>query len=818
MWDTLRLDVRHSFRSLRRAPTFSLIVIVTLALAVGATTAIGSLLNAIVLRTLPVSHPEQLVALSALEPRANVSGYFYADTFKAYRGAQRSFAQVSMYSGGGLVRVETRSGVFDASDEAVSPNYLDLVGARLSAGRFFSESDDAVVVLSDGFRRRIFGNGPGIGEVIKLDAVQATVIGVVADGFDGLQVDGPTDIIVPVTLLRSLGGNLAGSTGLVRSRNVVARLAHGVSIDAARAELFALWPSIQAATLPATLPAPDREALFGQRLDAAPLASGFSGLRTQYGTTLHVLMGLMGILLVVACANLAGLTLARSLTRRHQVAVRLALGGSTPRVFWQLLLDGILLSAVAFAGAVPFAWAILRAVTAALVVGRLSGRFPGVRPDATVLAATALLSVLIGLAMGVVSAWQSVAARVEVGLRPGGRVTGSLGRFGRGLLVVQVALSVTLLAGAGLFTATLARLRANDTSLQSQRIVFTRAYREPGDRQILPPEYYRALVDDLGHMPGADAAALSVYYPTYYGVVGSILPTDHYTRADRAAALEVAVLPEYVSPGFFDLFRLPRLQGRDFSWDDGPGKASVALLSASMARALFPERDAVGGHIRLTGSQPRDMEVIGVVADAPYGKLDDPRPFVVFRPILQDMARAQFPMAYVRASGDLATVRDGYTRVIKTLGHRSLRPFLTSSEWVDRALLQERFTAGLATFAAGMTVLLACMGVYGLLAYSVAARVREIGVRQALGAARGTVVWMIVRDGVAIAVPGVLIGAPCAWAATRLVRAQLYGIAPNDPRTLLIAAAISLATVLAASLLPALRASRVAPVEALREE
>jgi hypothetical protein len=243
------------------------------------------------------------------------------------------------------------------------------------------------------------------------------------------------------------------------------------------------------------------------------------------------------------------------------------------------------------------------------------------------------------------------------------------------------------------------------------------------------------------------------------------------------------------------------------------------LISASLARALFPEGDAVGRHIRLAGPQPRDIEVIGVVGDAPYGQLADPRPFVVFRPILQDMARSQFPMAYVRASGDLATVRDGYTRVVKALGHRALRPFfITSSQWVDRALLQQRFTAGLAAFAAGLTVLLACMGVYGLLAYSVAARVREIGVRLALGAARGTVVWMIVRDGLAIALPGVLIVAACSWAAARLVRAQLYGIAPGDPRTVLIAAALSLATALAASWLPALRASRVAPVEALREE
>jgi predicted permease len=446
-------------------------------------------------------------------------------------------------------------------------------------------------------------------------------------------------------------------------------------------------------------------------------------------------------------------------------------------------------------------------------------RAPTVTPDARVLAATALLTVSIGLAIGVVSSWRSVAVRVHEGLRTGRRIAGSLGRFGRGLLVAQVALSMTLLVGAGLFTATLAHLRANDTSLQSQRVFFTRAYQQPGDRQPLPPEYYQALVDGLGHMPGAEAAALSVYYPTYYRYSSQVLPKARYSRAEGVAAPEVTVLPEFVSPGFFDLFRLQQLQGRDISWDDGPGRPDVALLSASLARALFPAGDAIGRHIRLAGPQPREMEVIGVVADAPYGTLDDPRPFVVFRPILQDMATSQFPMAYVRASGDIATVRAGYTRVVKALGHRALRNFfVTSSEWVDLALVQQRFTAGLATFAATLTGLLACMGVYGLLAYSVSVRIREIGVRFALGAERRTIVWMVVRDGLAIAVPGVLVGAACAWAAARLVSARLYGIGPNDPRTLLIAAGLSLATVLAASMLPALRASRVTPVEALREE
>jgi hypothetical protein len=200
-----------------------------------------------------------------------------------------------------------------------------------------------------------------------------------------------------------------------------------------------------------------------------------------------VLLALMGILLAVACANLAGLTLARSLTRRHPVAIRLALGGSARRVFWQLLVDGMLLSTVAFAAALPLAWGIIRVVTASLVSPADLRGFPSVTPDAGVIAATALLTMGIGLAIGVVSAWQSVAVRVDEGLRPGRGVIGSLGTFGRGLLVAQVALTMTLLVGAGLFTTTLAHLRANDTSLQSQRIVFSRAFREPGDRELLPP-------------------------------------------------------------------------------------------------------------------------------------------------------------------------------------------------------------------------------------------------------------------------------------------------------------------------------------------
>ncbi len=302
MWNALRLDVRHSFRSLRRAPTFSVIVIVTLTLTVGATTALGSLLNALVFRTLAVPSPGQLVALSAFEPRGSVEGYFYADTVNAYHASQRAFAQMSLYAAGGIARVEVtgaRSGVFEnAVAEVVTPGYFDLVGARASAGRFFNESDDAVVVISEAYRQRLFGHSSGIGEVIKLGKVAATVIGIAADGFGGLQSDSSFDIIVPFAVMRAAGGG--DPSAPLRSKQVVARLARGVSIAAARAELLARWPAVQAATLPVALPEAERQALLRQQPTVAPLASGFSALRDRYGTTLWVLLALTGILLAVA--------------------------------------------------------------------------------------------------------------------------------------------------------------------------------------------------------------------------------------------------------------------------------------------------------------------------------------------------------------------------------------------------------------------------------------------------------------------------------------------------------------------------------------
>lgn len=817
MWDALRADVRHSLRGLRRTPGFTVVVIVTVALAIGATTTIGSLLNAIVLRTISAADPDRLVSISAVDIRTNRARPLYADAFAAYRAAQHCLSAMSMYSTG-LLRVETRSATADGVSEGVTPAYFDLLGARVAAGRFFTDADspnEAVAVISDRFRQRVFGKGAAvIGETVKMDGKPVTIVGVTAPGFDGLQFDSGADLFLPIALARSLSGD----TGSLRASYFVGRMRPGVTVDQARAELRALWPAIQEASVPSSLPAAEQQALRSQRIEVEPLVSGFSGLRRQYGTSLVALIGLAGMLLAIGCVNLAGLLLARSLARRHQIAVRFALGASGGRIVQQILIDGVLLALGGLVASLPFAWWTIRAVTAEMTIARGTPLLQSLTPDARVLGGATLLTLLVGLVIGVLPAWWALSGRMTDGLRPGRAITGTLGRSGRLLLVAQVALSMVLVVGAGLFSETLSGLRANNASLQTRRIVWTRLARTPGDREPVSRAYLESLLRELEGLQGVDAAALSVYYPSGLGFAGQ-LSTDRYMRAGADTPADVAAMTEFVSPGFFKTFGIPRLRGRDFTWADDGSAPPVVMLSQSLAQALFANNEAIGHRLRTSsGRTTKEFQIIGVVADAPIGRIRDPHQPVVFRPILQEPTQAQFPLAHVRVTGDLKTVRDGYARVIAAQGRHFVRAVFTLDEWVDHALLQEHLTAGLSAFGGLLAVVLACVGIYGLLAYAVTLRIRDIGVRLALGATRTTIGRMIVREGLAIALPGVVIGVPCALAGARLARSQLYGVGPNDPSTVIGASAIFVLTSVVASLLPALRASKIDPIEALRLE
>lgn len=822
MLDALWTDVRHSIRRLRHSPGFSLVVIATLAVAIGANTIVFSLLNATFLRSVSAADPDRLVAISTTDTRTTRAGYIHVDTFMAFRAQQRSFSTLSMYSGG-LLRIEARRIAVDVGAEGVMPAYFDLVGAALAAGRFVAEDEydlaagaTPVVVITERLWRRMFGGeSRAVGETMKVDGRQVTIVGVIAAGFSGLQLDSGADVFLPISLYRALSGDPKGP---VRAPYVIGRLATDVTLKQGRAEVLARWPGIQAATL-ASLPPAAQNSVKSQRVDVESLATGFSGLRRQYGNSVVVLIGLAAILLAIGCVNLMDLMLARALARRQEIAVCVALGAGRARLFRQLLVDGVLLAVCGLAAALPLAWWSTEVLTAMLSFARTIPLQRPLTPDGRVLAVAALVAMMMGLLIGLIPAWRAVNGRMDDATRRGRAVARTLGRSGRLVLVTQVALSMVLLVGAGLFAGMLSSLHANDSQFRTRDIVWTRLARSPGERgATLGRPYFQGLLQQLSEIPGVDGATLTSYFPAYLGYRGT-LPSDRFVANGAPEVAPVTGLTEFISPGFFSTFGIAHLRGRDFRWDDDERAPPVTIVSETLAGQLFPDGNVIGRRMRLTaGSASTDLEIVGIVADAPIGSIREPHLAVAFRPMMQDLTRAQFPLAHVRVTGDLKSVRDAYVRVVESQGHHFVRAVFTLDEWIDDALLQERLIAAVSTSAAALAVLLACIGIYGLLAYAVASRVREIGVRMSLGATRATVVQTIVRDGLTVVVPGVLIGIPCALAAATLVRSQLYGVTPTDPRTIIGSAVVFSVTGVLAALVPALRASKIDPIAALRQE
>lgn len=820
MLDALRTDLRLAVRTLRHAPGFSAVVVLTFALTLGANATVLSVLNAIVLRKAPVPRPDGIVSIAAVEPRTGQPGFVYEDTFRAFRSRQRAFSAVSMYWSAAF-RVEAHGTPVESVVEGVSPGYFGLLGARPALGRLLRDGDDAgtpAVVISDRLWQRLFGSDPrAVGGTLKVDGHDMIVAGVMAPGFAGLQVDTGADTFVTPATFRGLAGGFADSNAPVRARYLIGRLSAGTTLSQAQAEVRGRWPAIQASTLPASLTAAARESARSQTPVVEDVSRGFSSLHTQYAESLVVLVALTAILLTTGCVSLTGLVLARAFGRQHQTAVRLALGASRPRLFQQMLLEGLLLAFAGMIWGLPAAWWSSRLLSSMLLVGRDIPLLRSMTPGAFVIFATSAVTIAAGLAIGLLPAWRSSRAGLDAALRPNRTIAVSLGRAGRIVLVAQVALAMVLLVAAGLFTGTLTHLRANDRAVRSSEVLFTKPALNPGDHTVLDRSYWEPLVRDLAQVPGGRAAALSSYFPAFLGYAG-VLPKESFAPASVPAAV-TAGLAEFVSPGFFDLFGIARLKGRDFTWDDDAGRPPVALLSRTAAAQLFPRGDALGQRVRIgAGRSSTAAVVVGIVADAPIGSIRDPHQPVVFRPLLQGGPRRQYPLVHVRVAGDLGSARAAYVRTVASHGHQYVRGVLTVDEWTDYALLEERLLSRLAACAAGLAVLLGCLGLYGLLAVAVNARVREIGVRMALGATREAVVAMIVRDGMTLAIAGVLVGVPAAIAAGRLVRARLYGVAPADPVVLAGAAAVFLGTGLIASLVPALRAARIDPMEALRQE
>ena len=825
MLTSLLQDLRYAARACVRSLGFTIVVVVMLALSIGANTALFSVLNALVLRPLPIREPARLVAISVVDDRNQAQPLIYLRAFEALRARQHVFESMSLHSGGGLLATTVRGVLVDAAVEGVTSELYPMLGVRPIAGRPIGDvdspsSDAAPAVVVIGYRfwqRRLGGDPRAIGEPLVVDGVPHTIVGVTPPEYHGLYVDGGNDLTMPIAALR----RLAGDPRLpLRGWNVIARLRAGVSVEQARAEIVSLWPSIRSDTMPPGLTKTQQDQMRSLRMTVESLAGGFSTLRTRYASPLAILVGMTCVLLAIGCANVSGLLLARAVRRDQQIAIRIALGASRGRLVQAVIVESLLLSSAGTALALPFAWSGSRWLGAMLWASSDRALALSMTPDPRVLSAAIAIAVVGGLLLCVLPAWLTTSDRGWIDLRNGRTVTSGRAYTARALLVAQVALSMILVFGAGLFARSLLNVRGNESSFTSRAIVWGRMWLKPGIRPAaLPPataSYFLDIDRQLSEIAGVESVGFSMTFP---GLFNMTPRTDTIALDTATATVRAEAIADTVSPAFFSTLGIARLAGRDFTWKDDGASPAVGIVNISLARKLFGGESAIGRTVRIGArSDGPAVEIVGVVEDAPMGNIRQPHAAALFRPLLQEPQRARIPNLLVRTVGDVKAAGDAMKTVVTSAGPNYMRGVTLFDEHVAHALLQERLLAALASVFAALAILVASIGLYGRLSYAAACRTREIGVRMALGATRFGVVWMIVSEGLFLAIAGIVVGVPCALATGRLTRSFLYGLAPSDPTALATAGAVFILVAIAAAWLPAYRAASIDPTAALRQE
>jgi predicted permease len=818
-------DVRYGLRMLAKKPGFTTAAVVTLALGIGANTAIFSLLNAVMLRKLPVRQPDQLVELFTRD-RSGRTGQLSFPLFEEIERRQRVFSGMFAWWGDGVFNVEANGVLSQGDIYAVTGDFYSELGVTPLLGRLLTPADvnlhggspAAVAVLGCGFWQRYYGGDATVlGKTVRIEGIPFTVVGVTRQGFRGMGLASAPDVTIPL-FTRLRGGKpeklytsasfWVGATG---------RLKNGVTLAQARAQIGSFWQAALEETLPSDYNAQQRAEYLGTNPDPESAANGIDWfLRAHFTRPLYFLAGIAGLILLIACVNLASLMLARAAGRTHEMGVRVALGASGGRLARQLLTESVLLSALGAAvGFVLACWGSV-ALKNFVTRGYLVPSALNVNPDLRVLGFTAALAILTGILFGLAPVWQ-LARRSPAGVlqEDSRRLGNPPGRFGKGLISIQVALSLVLLMAAGLFIRSLEKLNSVDPGFQTQSVLDIQLFARPhGYENLDNLSYYSELLGRVSRLPGVAGAALSHFRPAggyewQEPVSASSSPTGPGTQAGLA----------WVSPGFFETLGIRLLSGRDFNWQDNAHSPRVATLSQSLAGRLFPSGDAIGRRINI-GAEPewQNVEVVGIVTDTHLYDVRSGNTSTVYVDALQAEDFAHWSSLEVRAMGNPMGVAAAARNAVDGLGHEYVLMMRTLAQVKDQALLNERLTAMLSELFGGLALLLVATGLYGLMAYNVAQRTREMGIRMALGAPQASILWMVLRETLILIIIGLGIGIPCALMAAKLIAHMLFGLSPHDPLTL---GAVLLALILAtavAGYIPARRATKVDPMVALRYE
>ncbi|HEY3739019.1 MAG TPA: ABC transporter permease [Bryobacteraceae bacterium] len=811
-------DVRYSLRMLARTPVATVVAVVSLALGIGANTAIFSLMNALLLRSLPIRDAGQLVSLmttTAPQDPDSDEGFSLA-MFNRLKSEQRVFTDVFSWGGDGVENLEANGAKYVGTVSTVSGEYFPSIGIRPFLGRFIGPDDlsletgspAAVAVIGYGcWQRRYNGDPRVLGKTIRVRNRPLTIIGVTPKNFTSLYIDGDTDVTVPV----GFSGNPVYRDRKRLGFELYAHLKSGVTIEQARTQLDSIWPGILEASMPEAIAGPPRDTFLAHRLKIAPAAKGESFLRRRFARPLNVLMAMVGMLLLIACVNLANLMLARAAGRGHEFGIRLALGAARWRLVRQTLVESLILSLTGAALGLFVAFQASRLIAGMMWAGLVPLGLEA-SPDLRVLALTALVAALTGVAFGMSPAWGIFATDAAGALRQNSRsVRGGSNRLGKLLIIAQVALSIVLVIGAVLFVRSLDKLRASDVGYRRDGLVTLLLFPQAdpnGPKMPNRTSYYYDLATRVEQLPGVESASFSIMGPM--STIEFTEPTS--LSADRQQPA-VAAVGETVGPGFFHTAGMHLLAGRDFEWRDDEAARKVGIISESLARRLFPAGDAIGKTIDSGGA--KGLEIVGVVNSASLWTGRTHEPMAVYTPLTQ-VPRDNSPSLVLRTNGTAAL--PDVRRVIESMGRHIAIQTETMEQRLDRVLTTDRIIALLSTFFGALALLLASIGLYGLMSYAVERRTSEIGVRMALGAQQANVRTLILKDVLGLVLAGLAIGIPAAWAASRLVSGMIFGIAVDDPLTVVVASTILIAVAALAGYLPARRASLIDPIAALRAE
>jgi predicted permease len=827
-------DLRYALRSLRKSPVFLAVAVLSLALGIGANTAIFTLLNQLVLAPLPVHDPEQLVMLAG-------RGKHYGGNNGPDRLSYPMYREIrdknEVFSGMFCTYPATVSATFNGATELigadfVSGNFFPVLGIGAAAGRVFTASDDLIqgghplAVLSYGYWRSRFGGDRSIvGKPIVVNGRALTIVGVSAAGFDGVEPGRAPQIRIPVTMKDDLPRSEFQRLNVDRFRwvQVFGRLKSGMTREKAQAGLQPLFHQIlnrEVTEKPFAKASPIvRQEFLRMWMEVMPGSKGRSNLRRTYTKPLFALMAMVGLVLLIACSNLANLLIARASARQKEIAVRLALGAGRAGLVRQLLIESL---ALAFAGG-ALGVGLAVAIDRALIRFLPSGHTPlslSATPDWSVLVFTFAVSLVAGSLFGLVPALQATRPKLADTLKDqaGAVIRGAHSGLRKGLVVAQVSLSLLLLIGAGLFLQSLRNLETLNPGFDVRDVLAfdVDPYLSRTDRNV-NADYFRRLHERLASLPGVESHAFAVVPLLENNEWDNWVTIEGYSaKPDERPDPHM----QYCSPGFFKTLRIPVLLGRDFTDRDATGAPKVAIVNQKFAKRYFGAAEPLGRHIGM-GIDPgtkTDIEIVGVVGDTKYENMREEIPEEMYVPATQG-GIGNGGTIYARVAGDrtraFQTLRTEVSSVDSSV---PVYDFRTLSDQLDISLLTERLLATLSTVFGVLATLLAALGLYGVMAFLVARRTREIGIRMALGAARQDVLWMVLRETLTVAAMGVAAGLVAAWPLTRLVQSQLFGVAPADLPTLA-AAALGIGVVTAlAGYVPARRATTIDPMRALRWE